>query len=782
MALKQRPFSRLNGSASRVFPFLFWMRSVNRSTINADLIAAFTGAMIMIPQGVAFATIAGMPPEYGLYAGMIPAIVAALFGSSWHLVSGPTTAASILIFSSLGMMADAGTASYVTLVLTLTFMVGVIELAMGLLKLGSLINFISHTVAIGFTAGAAILIAASQAKDFLGIEIPRGSAFYDVAILIFQQFDQISISATSVGLITIASGLLLKKFAPKSPYMIIAMLFSALVAFGLDKFGIATVPTIGAINSGLPPLSSANFDLEVFKELAPTAFAVALFALTEAVSIARSIASKTGQQIDGSQEFIGQGLSNIVGSFFSGFVATGSFNRSALNFSSGARTPMAAAVGGMILLAMTPFVAPLAVYLPKPTVAGILFLVISGLIDGKHIRQILKSSKSETTVMLATFFAVLFVSLEIAIFTGVILSLVFYLNRTSHPKVSTLAPDNNDPRRRFSANPDLPECPQVKIIRIDGSLFFAAVSNVVGKLRQFERNFPKQKNLVIVTSGINFIDMEGAEALANEARRRRNAGGHLCLIGIKEAVALVLKRTGFISAIGEDNIFESKTAALSTIYSFVDQDICATCPKHIFQECGSEPADIQRGNEVPVSAMPVSEVPVISQKIEVKSDPVLHMGPSRGAKGPARILALIEHDDGDDGARETMKEAIRLADETGAELAFGQIVNWNWGSGNVMPEGFLSEEMETALCAPARQHLKGLATEIGFSNPAVMATATPNRAQAALKLIAEWCPDLIVIHERSNFDFVRQTKHDFETPFGQIHTRIKLAKSSEGPT
>ena len=773
MALRQRPFAKLNGGASRIFPFLFWLRSVNRETAQADLLAAFTGAMIMIPQGVAFATIAGMPPEYGLYAGMIPAIVAALFGSSWHLVSGPTTAASILIFSSIGILADAGTASYVTLVLTLTFMVGVIELAMGLMRLGSLINFISHTVAIGFTAGAAILIAASQARDFLGLEIPRGSPFYDVALIIFRQFDQISNAATAVGMATIISGLLLRKYWPKSPYMIFAMLISTFLAYVLNQFGIAKVATIGAIASGLPPLSAPDFSLDVFKELAPTAFAVALFALTEAVSIARSIAAKTGQQVDGSQEFIGQGLSNIFGGFFSGYVATGSFNRSALNFSSGARTPLAAALGGVILLAMTPFVAPLAIYLPKATVAGILFLVISGLIDVQHIRQILTSSKSETTVMLATFFSVLFISLEVAIFAGVILSLIFYLNRTSHPKVSTLAPDTADPRRRFSAAPDLAECPQVKIIRIDGSLFFGAVSNVVGKLRQFERGQPMQKHLVVVTSGINFIDMEGAEALANEARRRRNVGGHFCLVGIKEAVALVLKRTGFIGAIGEDNIFESKTAALSTVYSFVDQDICANCSKHIFQECGSEPADVPRSNQVPVSAMPVP-----AKKIDVKPDPVLHMGPRRGAKSPNRILALIEHDDGDDGARETMAEANRLAEEAGAELAFGQIVNWNWGSGSVMPEGFLSDEMETALCAPARQHLKSVATDIGIENPAVMATATPDRAHAAVKLIAEWCPDLIVIHARSNFNFSRQKAHDFETPFGQIHCRIQLAAPS----
>ena len=777
MALKKNSSVYLNGGVSRVFPFLVWMRAVNRTTIQADFLAAFTGAMIMIPQGVAFATIAGMPPEFGLYAGMIPAIIAALFGSSWHLVSGPTTAASILIFSSLSIMAEPGTASYVTLVLTLTFMVGIIELVMGFMRLGSLINFISHTVAIGFTAGAAILIAASQAKDFLGIEIPLGSAFYDVAIHIFRQFGRISVSATTVGLITILSGLLLKKFLPNSPFMIIAMLFSAIVAFILDKLGIASVPTIGAINSGLPPLSSPNFDPKVLKDLVPTAFAVALFALTEAVTISRSIASKTGQQIDGNQEFIGQGLSNIIGGFFSGYVATGSFNRSALNFSSGARTPMAAVVGGIILLSITPFVAPLAVYLPKATVAGILFLVIFGLIDLKHIRQILTSSKAETTVMLATFFAVLFVNLEVAIFTGVILSLIFYLNRTSHPKVSTLVPDTNDARRRFSADPDLPECPQLKIIRIDGSLFFAAVSNVVEKLRKFELKFPMQKNLVIVASGINFIDMEGAEALAQEAQHRRDSGGNLYLIGVKDAVSLVLRRTGFIGSIGEDNIFESKTAALSKVYSCVDQDICANCSNHIFQECGSESSNIPRGDYVPISALPVSTSLNSSQNIELKSDPFLHMGSQRNNKNPSRILALIEHDDGDEGSLQTMAEALRISNETAAELAFGQIVNWNWGSGNVMPEGFLSAEMETALCAPARQNLKRNAAKIGIINPVVMATATPNRSQAAVKLIAEWCPDLIVVHKNSSFDFARQTTRNFETPFGKIQTRIKLAFS-----
>ncbi len=775
MALKKPPLAFLNGRMTRIFPFLSWSEITNRDTLGDDLKAAFTGALIMIPQGIAFATIAGMPPEYGLYVGMLPAIVAALFGSSWHLVSGPTTAASLLIFSAIGVMAEPGTPDYVKLVLTLTFMVGLIELTMGLLRMGALINFISHTVAIGFTAGAAILIAASQARHFFGLEVPRNSPFYEVALILIRQFDEISLATTIVGLTAIVTGLLVRKVFPKSPHMILAMLVSSLLALALKEFQGTEVPTIGAINSGLPPLSVPNFSIEVFRDLALTAVAVALFALTEAVTIARSIAIRTGQQLDGNQEFIGQGLSNLVGGFFSGYVATGSFNRSALNFASGAKTPMAAVAAGLILLVITPFVGPLAIYLPKATVAGILFLVISGLIDIPHIRQIISSSKSETTVMLATFGSVLFFNLEVAIFVGVVLSIFFYLNRTSHPNVTTLAPDAGAPRRRFSADPRLPECPQVKIARIDGSLFFGAVSSVIEQLRRFEQRRPPQKNLLVVTSGMNFIDMDGAEALANEARRRRAMGGQLYFVGIKDTVAHVLERTGFLDAIGRDNIFDSKTAALQNVYACLDKEICANCTKHIFQECGAEPS-----TNPPLTPLSAEPIPKKSLRNGEKnpSKTISALGPRHGPQGRSRLLALIEHDDDDVGAHETVAEAWKLAKEYDADVALGQLINWRSGSGSLFPTGFLSHEMETALCAPARRHLKQIADDVGFKDPTVMATAIPERANAAAKLIEEWCPDFIVVHSRSAFDFTHKSYAEFETPFGRIRCRVNRAGKS----
>ncbi|MDH5258302.1 MAG: SulP family inorganic anion transporter, partial [Gammaproteobacteria bacterium] len=428
----------------KLLPFLKWTGNVNSQNFKDDMIAGLTGAIVVLPQGVAFAAIAGMPPEYGLYAGMVPAIIAALFGSSWHLVSGPTTAASIVLFSALSEMAQPGSMDYVRLALTLTFMVGIIQLVMGFVKLGALVNFISHSVVIGFTAGAAVLIASNQVKNFFGLDMERGLHFYEVAGELFSNFSHINIYITVIATTTLVVGLLAKKYAKKVPYMIVAMLAGTGISILLNMiYGNAAtnIDTVGAIPASLPPLSSPDFDFQTIKELVPIAFAATLFALTEAVSIARSIAAKSGQHIDGNQEFIGQGLSNIAGSFFSGYVATGSFNRSGLNYEAGAKTPIAAIAAGLFLVFIVLVVAPYASYLPNAAMAAILFMVAWGIIDFHHIKKILKTSKSESSILITTFFATLFLELDFAIFLGVMLSLVLYLNRTSKPKILVRVPD-----------------------------------------------------------------------------------------------------------------------------------------------------------------------------------------------------------------------------------------------------------------------------------------------------------------------------------------------------
>lgn len=577
---------------SRLLPMMRWWPRVSRASFKHDLMAGLTGAIVVLPQGVAFATIAGMPPEYGLYAGMIPAVIAALFGSSWHLVSGPTTAASIVLFSALSVYAEPGSPQYVSMALTLTFMVGLIQLVMGAARLGTLVNFISHSVVIGFTAGAAILIAANQVKHFLGLEIARGSHVHETLLAVIHQFNQINPYVVTVGMVTIVSGILCKRFLPRIPYMIAAMLVGSVVSVGLNFIvgGQATgITTVGALPRTLPPLSMPNFSLETIRELAPAALAATLFALTEAVSIARSLAARSGQHLDGNQEFIGQGLSNLAGSFFSGYVATGSFNRSGLNYQAGAKTPLAAVLAGSLLMVIVVLVAPLAAYLPNAAMAAILFLVAWGLIDFHHIRKILQTSRSDSVILVTTFFATLFLELEFAIFLGVMLSLALYLMRTSRPRVLPRVPDPHSPGRKFTTDSGLPECPQLKFVRVDGSLFFGAVSHVQERLREFEEQHPEQKSLAIIGQGINFIDVAGAEFLAQEAKRRREQGGRLYLIRVKEGVCDPIKRGGYLAEIGEENIFPGKTAAVTCMFHNLDYDICRHCTKRIFRECATVP-------------------------------------------------------------------------------------------------------------------------------------------------------------------------------------------------
>ncbi|MBF0392481.1 MAG: SulP family inorganic anion transporter [Alphaproteobacteria bacterium] len=570
---------------AKLFPFVEWVPKINRQTLPADISAGLTGAVVVLPQGVAFATIAGMPPEYGLYAGMIPAIVAALFGSSWHLVSGPTTAASLVLFSSLSALAVPGSAQYVQLALTLAVMVGLLELTMGLFRLGSLVNFISHSVVVGFTAGAGVLIAANQISNFFGLAIPRGSHFHEIFIHFATHLDEVSWPVAAVGLATLATGLGIRRVAPRVPYMIVAILVGSVVAAGLIQFGGASVATVGALPASLPPLSAPSLDPQVWRALAPTALAVTLFALTEALSISRALAIRSGQHIDGNREFVGQGLSNIAGSFFSGYVATGSFNRSALNYDAGAKTPLAAVIAGAALMVIVLVVAPYADHLPNAAMAGVLFLVSWGLIDRHHIAQIFRASRSETAVLVVTFLSTLLLELELAILAGVLLSLVLYLNRTSHPGILVRVPDPENPSRKFTSDAHLPECPQLRIIRIDGSLFFGAVAYFQETLRRFERMAPEQKHLAIIMSGVNFIDIAGAEALAQTAKALRARGGGLYLIRIKDEARDRLRRAGSLDAIGEENIFSSKTQALRAIYARLDHLRCKTCDRRVFVEC-----------------------------------------------------------------------------------------------------------------------------------------------------------------------------------------------------
>jgi len=576
----------------KFFPFLRWRGLVSRRTARADLIAGITGAIIVLPQGVAFAIIAGLPPEYGLYSAMVPAIIAALFGSSYHLISGPTTAISIVVFSTISPLAAPASPEYISMVLTLTFLAGLFQLALGLARLGALVNFVSHSVVVGFTAGAAVLIATSQMSNVIGVTIAKKHSFIHIWGEVLSRISETNPYVLSIAVVTLLVALVFKIVLPRWPGMLIAMIAGSLMAVFLDarEHGVRLV---GALPAHLPPLSGPDLTTASVRQLAPAALAVAMLGLTEAVSIARSVATKSEQRIDSNQEFVGQGLSNVVGSFFSSYAASGSFTRTGVNYSAGARTPMAAVFAAVSLAIILLLIAPLTAYLPIPSMAGILLLVAYSLIDMHHIRRITKTSKPEAMVLLTTFLATLFVELEFAIYAGVILSLLLYLNRTSHPHFVTMVPNPESNRRSFIniLHMPMPECPQLKVIRIDGSLFFGAVNHIAEEIDRLRKQNPEQCHILVIGSGINFIDVAGCEMLATEAHSLHMTGGKLYLCGLKSEVLEVLSRGGYLRQIGEENIFRTKTEAVRKIVSRLDPQRCRYCKARIFNECAQMPKE-----------------------------------------------------------------------------------------------------------------------------------------------------------------------------------------------
>lgn len=573
-----------------IFPFLLWFPRITPNSLRADLLAGLTGAVIVLPQGVAFATIAGLPPEYGLYTAMVTPIIAALFGSSWHLVSGPTTAISIVIFSAVSHHAEVGTPEFVNMALTITLLAGVYQLVFGLARLGKLVDFVSHTVVIGFTAGAAILIATSQMKHITGIFVPKGESFLHTWMDLYQGFDQLNIYTLGIALSTLLSALIAKKLFPKLPNLLIGMVIGSLVAAYLQQYT-DTIKLVGEIPAHLPPVFMPDLSFETIKLLAPEAFAIALLGLIEAVSISRAIATQSGQRINASQEFIGQGMSNMVGSFFSSYAGSGSFTRSGVNYSAGAQTPLSAIFAAISLTIIVLLIAPLTAYLPIAAMGGVILLVAYNLIDFKHIKETLSFSKAETGILLTTFFATLFLELEFAIYLGVLLSLMIFLAKTSTPNIPSLSVGIDDTgKRKFIEVEEKPlqECPQLKIIRVDMSAYFGSVNHIQKHISEISEN-DKIHNILVESSGMNFIDLAGVEGLASEQKQLERHGGGLYFVGLKPSVYEFIARAHFVRHIGNRHFFDRKSEAIREIYKLLDHDKCRNCQARIFQECQQTP-------------------------------------------------------------------------------------------------------------------------------------------------------------------------------------------------
>jgi len=572
-------------SLKKIFPFLVWLPLVKR-TWKDDIIAGITGTIIVIPQAVAFAMIAGLPPIYGFYTAMITPIIAALFGSSYHLISGPTTTSSIVVFAVISKFVnpESDIEAFISLAIILSFMAGVIKLFMGFAKMGKLVNFVSHSVVIGFAAGAGILIAFKQLKFVFGIQVPLGSTFYEIINYIITHIQETNFYVLAVALGTLLIAFIIKKIKYISRlYMLLAMILGSLLAIVLGG-SFHGIETVGIVPSNLPPFQIPDFNFEDMRLLTTGAITLALLGLVEAVSIARAVALHSHQKLDNNQEFIGQGLSNIISSFFSSYASSGSFTRSGVNYQAGAKTPFSAIVSAIGLMIVVLFFAKYASFLPKPAMGGIILLVGYNLIDFQHIKKIIKSSKREFIVLMVTLLGTLFLELETALFAGILISLFFYLEKTSKPNIADFGRNKEGKFINIIRDETAKECPQLKMIRIDGSIYFGAVEGISNYFADLYKK-SESKHLLIISNGINFIDLAGAEWISQEALKWQQRGGGIYFVGLKMISQDILEKGGFVKIIGIENFFKDKNTAIATIYMKLDKEECLNCDVKLFDEC-----------------------------------------------------------------------------------------------------------------------------------------------------------------------------------------------------
>jgi SulP family sulfate permease len=562
-------------------PALEWLRTVDRGSLRADAFAGATGAVIVLPQAIAFAAIAGLPPQFGIASAIVVTIVAAAFGSSRHLVSGPTTPISILVLAALADSWSVGTPAYLQAAILLTLMVGVIQLGLGLARFGALVDFVSHSVMIGFTAGAGVIIGWSQIVTVVDPRMLMDALDEAGGIGLSLDWHAIVVAAVTVG-----TAFSVNAFWRKGPHFLIAMAAGTALAHLLDP-GLVRTETVGALGSSLPMAAVPVVSLADARTLAPAALAIALIGLLEAVAIARALGLRSGQVVDANAEFRAQGLSNVAGAFFGAYAGSGSFTRSGINYEAGARTPLAAILSGLLLATILVPVAPLFAFVPSGTVAGIIFYVALRLVDVAGFRRIVRTSRSETTIAFATLATTVGVGLEFGVYVGVILSLFFFLDRTSRPRLAIGAPDPTSPHRTFrvAGRHGLAECPQLICARLEGPLYFGSVEHVRRSFAALRRARPDQKTMLFILKGTGEIDMSGAELVLEEASRRRTLGGVLHVQAKLPETLGALERLDHGKMLGEDTIHLSKSEALQAIVPKLDRAICARCTARVFLEC-----------------------------------------------------------------------------------------------------------------------------------------------------------------------------------------------------
>jgi SulP family sulfate permease len=547
-------------------PTLITRLGFNGENLKHDLIAGVTVSLVAIPQSLAYAQLAGVPAYYGLYAALVPTIVGALFGSSRQLSTGPVAMTSLLTAASVAPLAAHGSETYYAYVILLALLSGVIQIGFGMLRVGVLLNFLSHPVLMGFINAAAMIIGLSQLPTLLGIPAQQSEHFLVDIWNVLANIDTVHELSLAFGISALIMLLAFRKFAPKAPGVLItvALLTWISATIGYEDMGGRVV---GAVPSGLPSLSLPLLDWNASMELLPAGFIIALISFMEAMSSAKVIAIRTRAPWNENQELIGQGLAKVAAAFCHSMPVSGSFSRSALNLSAEARTALSSVISAVcVLLALLFFTSALH-HLPKPVLAAIIMMAVLGLINFGAVRSAWVANRDDGIAAIVTFAATLAFAPNIqnGIVTGIMLSLALLLYRMMRPRIADLGVHANGALRDAQRHGLAPLHPKLAALRFDGALRFVNVSYFEDALLSQERERPNVSCILVKSSGINAIDASGIEMLRNLVARFRANGITLAFSGIKKQVQEVMERTGLIAQIGPNNVFATDGEALENL-------------------------------------------------------------------------------------------------------------------------------------------------------------------------------------------------------------------------
>jgi SulP family sulfate permease len=526
-----------------------WLPGYDRGDLSSDAVAGLTIAVMLVPQGMAYAMLAGLPPVIGLYASVIPLAVYAFLGSSRHLAVGPVAIVSLLTLAACSRLAPPGSPEYVRLVLLLALMVGVIQLAAGLLRFGFLINFFSHAVIGGFTAAAALVIALSQVRHLMGVDMGGGHSVFELVKEIVRGAGDIHAPTLILGLASIAGMVVLRKIYPRLPSAILFVIAGSLLTWawgGLD------IRTVGEVPRGLPPLSLPSFNPLAIQELFLDALAIVFVSFMESISVAKYMAAKSGYKVDPNRELIGLGAANMAGAFFSGYPVTGGFSRTAVNHQAGARTQMASLVtAGLILLTLL-LLTPLFYHLPNAVLGAIIIVAVVGLIDARYALHLFRIKKSDGAILLITFVCTLGVGLDRGLLIGMVFSLGLFIWRSSHPHTAELGYlESEGVFRNVLRYPEVKRNPEVLILRPDASLFFANMKFLEDRLAGDLSGRPGVKLILLDLSGVNDIDAVSVDELEELMEAYAHQGIRFAFAGMKGPVRDLVEHAGWGKKYGE---------------------------------------------------------------------------------------------------------------------------------------------------------------------------------------------------------------------------------------